>query len=149
GVRLTKDGVPNGSECWVQREEDAVSVTLRSRAENIQRAPEWILDDRLPAGAARQHPVEPELHAGQPSVVDAGIAEHLCGDAVLRVDAPLLGVEAEPREADLLQGCRAGGIRLTLDIEEAALLPQQLGIHGVRAHAELLLGSHRHGSRIA
>ncbi len=53
----------------------------------------------LPASVPLERPLEPL----EPLVVETRIAEHLRRDGPLRVGPELLGVEAEPGEAELLE----------------------------------------------
>src|SRR5205814_1086651 len=77
-----------------------------------------ILDDRLLARMAGQRVVELELEAGEPVPVDADVPEHLCADRALRIAPAFLGIEAEARELEVLQGLGLRGIRLPLDVDE-------------------------------
>jgi hypothetical protein len=52
-------------------------------------------------------------------VVDACVAEHLGGDRVLRIEAPLLWIEADTRNVQALQPLSATRVRLALDVDEA------------------------------
>ena len=71
-----------------------------------------VLDDRLAPGPARELLVERELEPREAVVVDARVAEHLRRDRALRIEAPLLRVEAEARQVPLLQLCRRAGSAL-------------------------------------
>src|SRR5689334_23260879 len=52
-------------------------------------------------------------------VVDARVAEYLSGDAVLRIEAPLLRIKPEPGDMQTLEPLGAHGVRLALDVDEA------------------------------
>ena len=96
----------------VERQEDVAARLLRRRADHVDRAPERVADDRLLARAAAEVALEPELEPGEAVVVDARVAEHLCGDRVLRIAPPLLRVEVEAGEPAPLERGRALGIAL-------------------------------------
>ena len=57
---------------------------------------ERIADERLASWAAGQRLVEGELQPRKAVVVDAGVAENLGGDPMLRIETPLLRIEPEP-----------------------------------------------------
>src|SRR5581483_8595571 len=108
--------------------EDVATRSLRGRADDVDRSPERVADDRLLTGTPRQVGVEPELEAGETLVVDAGVAEHLRRDRVLRVEPALLGVEAETGETSTLQRGRPVRLGLPLHVDEALLLVHELRI---------------------
>ena len=120
----------------VERQEDVAPRPRRRRADDVDRAAERVPDDRLLAGVPGEVVLEPELEACEALVVDARVAEHLRRDRVLRVRAPLLGVEVQPREALPLQ--RGGPLRvgLPLDVDEALRLVEQLREDRVRVDAQ-------------
>src|SRR5439155_24781241 len=99
-------------------------------------AAERILDHRLVPGPAREGTVALELDAGQASVVDARVADHLCPYRPERVEAPLLGIEAETREALLLQRRRLGRIRLPRHVDEPLRTVGELRVERVRVDSE-------------
>jgi len=80
---------------------------------------EGIPDERLASGLSRERPVQRELEAREPMVVDARVAEYLRGDRVLRVEAAFLRIETEPRDVEALQPRRSRRIGLAFDVDEA------------------------------
>src|SRR5207248_5810056 len=133
-------GLDVGLDRVIEGQEDVATRALRSRADDVDRAAERIAHDRLLAGPSGEVVLEAELQTRQPLVVDARVSEHLRGDGVLRVAAPLLRVEAEPGESAALERGRSGGVGLALDVDEALLLVEQLRVDLVRIEAERLAG---------
>ena len=80
----------------VERQIGVPALVRRALADDIDRAPERVLHDRLAPGPATEVAVERELEACEPAVVQARVPEHLRGDTALRVAAALLGIEPEP-----------------------------------------------------
>src|SRR6185295_18396840 len=112
----------------VESEEDVPPRLFRRRADDVDRPPERVAHDRLLAGLASEVAIEPELQPGEAVVVDARVAEHLRPDGVLRVEAPLLGIEVDAGEAAPLKRGRALRVGLPLDVDEALLLVAQLRV---------------------
>jgi hypothetical protein len=112
------------------------AVAHRLRLEHVQGPAERVADDRLLAGRARKLLVELELDAGQSSVVEAGIAEHLRGDGLLRIDAALLGVEAQPDDLLRLEGLGLLPIGLPSHVDEAARTIAEQGQKFIRIESE-------------
>ena len=92
---------------------------------DADRAPERVADDRLLSGAARELRVELGLEACKPRVVDTREAEHLGRHRVLRIGAPLLGVEVQPCELPLRERARPVCRRLPVDVGEMRPLPRE------------------------
>ena len=111
GLRVRLDPV-------VDRQEDVVARPLRLRRDHVDHAAARIADRRLAAGLADERLVERALEPFEAVVVDPRVAEHLRGDAALRVVAQLLGVEPEPGQVELLQRRRLRRVGLPLDVDE-------------------------------
>ena len=60
------------------------------------------IDGELQRLAALQLLVEEALDAGQAGIVDAGIAQDVGGGGALRIDAALLGLEFQARNAEAI-----------------------------------------------
>jgi hypothetical protein len=75
--------------------------------------------------------VERELEAGEPLVVDAGIAEHLRSDGRLWVRATLFAVEAEAGKLQLRERARLVRRRLALDIDEPVCAVRDRSVYGL------------------
>jgi hypothetical protein len=88
------------------------------RAQDLDRAPGGVADDRLLAGAAAQGAVQRKLEAGEAPVVRSREAEHLRRHAALWVHSLLLGHEPESGDLLLLEQLRALGIGLAGDVHE-------------------------------
>ena len=73
----------------VDRQVDVASVALGHRLEHVEGAAERVLDHRLLPALAGEQPVERELDAREPAVVDPRVAEQRRSDPSLRIDAPL------------------------------------------------------------
>ena len=69
-------------------------------------------------------------------VVDSRVAEDVCGHRALRVEAPLLRIEAEPFEVALLEQRRLGGIGLSRYVDEVAVPVRELLVERVGVDAE-------------
>src|SRR5690348_12756081 len=80
---------------------------------------ERIANERLAAGLSGERPVERELEAREPMVVDARVAEHLRGNRVLRVEPRFLRIETEAGDVKALKPRHPRRISLALDIDEA------------------------------
>src|SRR5439155_18713680 len=100
----------------VEREEDGLARASRRDPVDLDRTPERVADDDLLAVPAAEARFERELEAGEPLVVDTGVAEHLRCDRVLRVASLLLAVEAEAGELVLPKRCRLRWIRFALPV---------------------------------
>ena len=72
--------------------------------DDVERAPERVLDDRLAPGLAGERALERALESLEALVVEPRVAEHLRRDRALRVVAKLLGIEAEPGEVRAPRG---------------------------------------------
>ena len=80
---------------------------------------ERVADEGLPSRASRQRTVERELEPRQAMVVDAGIAEHLRRDRVLRVEPPLFRIEPEACDVQALELRGTRRVGLAGDVDEA------------------------------
>ncbi len=124
----------------VDRERHVLAGPLGPRGDDVDRAAERILDDRLEAGPARERLVERALEPVEAVVVRAGEAEDVRGDRALRIGAQLLRVEPEPGDLALVQRLGLGGIGLAGDVDEALGPVLQQGIELVGVEAERLAG---------
>ncbi len=122
----------------VDREPDVLTRDLRTRADDVERAAHGILDDGLATGTAGEFLVEQSLEPLEAAVVHACEAEHLRGDAALRVGPQLLGVEAEPRKLQLLELRHRQWIRLARQIDESLRLVGQKRVNRPRLEAKRL-----------
>ena len=103
----------------IDRERHVLAGSLGPRGDDVDRAAERVLDDRLEAGLARERLVERALEPVEAVVVRPGEPEHVRGDGTLRIRAQLLRVEPEPRNLALVQSRGLGGIGLAGDVDEA------------------------------
>ena len=94
--RCAQDLLGVGLDLMIDRERRRSCRGARARRDDVDRAAERILDDRLEAGPARERLVERPLEPVEAVVVRAGEAEDVRGDCALRIRAQLLGVETEP-----------------------------------------------------
>ena len=124
----------------VDRERHVLAGALGPRGDDVDRAAERILDDRLEAGPARERLVERALEPVEAVVVRTGEAEDVRGDRALRIGAQLLRVEPEPGDLALVQRLRLGRIGLAGDVDEALGPVLQRGIELVGVEAERLAG---------
>ena len=145
---LTEHGLGIGLDAVVDREEDVVPRPFRLGRDDVDDAARRVGDGRLAAGLADQLLVERALEPFEPVVVDAGEAEHVRGDAPLRVVALLLGVVAEPGELLLLELGRLGRIGLPLDVDEVPRPVGEQRIERLRVDAERLRGGERDPPRV-
>jgi hypothetical protein len=104
----------------VEGEEDVAAVLRRTLLRGVDGLAERVPHDRRGAGRPRQLLVQLDLEPRQALVVRARITEHGCRDRVLRIDAPLVGLEGEAREVALRERSRTAGRRLPLDVDETA-----------------------------
>src|SRR5439155_11358513 len=104
----------------IERQRDVATLDLGTVVDDVDDSTGGILDERLMPRFARKLPVELEFEPCETVVVDTHVAEHLCGNRVLRVRAPLLRQKTESR--DLLPRKLSGTcrIRLTRDVDEPA-----------------------------
>src|SRR2546423_12525737 len=91
--------------------------------------PEPVTNERIAPRAPRQRFVESELEPRKTVVVDAGVTEHLGGDRMLRIEAPLFRIEPESGDVQALKPLGAYGIRLALDVDEAVSSVRELLVH--------------------
>ena len=103
----------------VERQVDVRAVALRLRLNRVDRLAGSVLDDPLATGPPGERLVEGELESREPVVVDARVAEHLRRQSALRIEAPFLRVEAEPRKVPQLQLRGQSGVGLARDVHEA------------------------------
>ena len=75
----------------VEGQRDVVPVARGARLDDLDRPAARVADVALVARAAGQRPVELQLEAGEPPVVEARVAQNLGRDAALRIRAALLG----------------------------------------------------------
>ena len=132
----------------VDRQEDVVPVALGHRVEDVDDTADRILDHRLAARAAGQRLVALEFHAGEAVVVDACEADQLRGDRPERVEAALLGIEAEPCQVALPESRSLLRVGLTIDVDEPLRPVGQLPVERTRVDAERLRSGVRHQPRI-
>jgi hypothetical protein len=132
----------------VEGQADVTALDRRGRMDDVERAPEGIADDRLAAGVPGQRAVERQLQPGQPLVVHARIAEHVCGDRPLGIDAPLLRVEAEPFDPLPLERVGSLGVGLPGHVDEAARAVGQRPVQLVRIEPEGSTGRDRRRLRV-
>ena len=102
-----------GSEAMARTSPLVASMTMAvapMRGELLHRGRDLALDHALQAEidgelqrlAALQLLVEEALDAGQAGIVDAGIAQDVRGGGALRIDAALLGLEFQARNAQAI-----------------------------------------------
>ena len=137
-----------GLDRVVDREVDVAALALGRRADDVERAAEGILDDRLPARLAGELLVERELEAAEAVVVEARVAEQLRGDRPLRVGAPLLRVRGEPGQVEPRQLRRRHRIGLARDVDEAVPPVGELRGERLPGDAEDRAGALRLAARI-
>ncbi len=89
-----------------------------------------------------------ELEAAEPVVVDAGVADNLCGDAVLRVRPELLRIGEHADEPLLQEEAGLRRVGEALDVDELALLVQELRVQRVAVDPEDLVRGERDPARI-
>ena len=121
--RRTVSARTSSAFAWIWR--SIVSRTLLARRlglglDDVERAAERVLHDRLASGLAGERPFERPLEPFEALVVEARVAEDLRGDRPLRVVAELLRIEPEPGEAELLEVLGLARIGLPRDVDEAA-----------------------------
>src|SRR5205814_7607006 len=88
GDRRPKHGLRIRLDRVIERQVDVLPVASRARADGVDRAAQRVLDDRLAAGPPGQGPVETELEAGQPAIVDPRLPEHLRRDRLPTTPPP-------------------------------------------------------------
>ncbi len=110
----------------VEREEDVAALMRRTLLDRVHRLAERVphLDraSRLP----RQLPVQLELEAREPRVVEAREPEHRGRDGALRIDALLVGRKGEADEVAFLELGRELRRRFPLDVDEAEAVVGEL-----------------------
>src|SRR5438270_774641 len=131
----------------VDRREDRVALVLGRRADDVDRAPERVADDRLPAGLAGEALVVLHLEPGEALVVRAREADHLRPDAQLRIRALLLRIAVHAGEAPLQERRRLERVGEALDVDEARLAVEQLRVERVRIDPEVAVRGERDVAR--
>ena len=103
----------------IERQVDVRPVALRLRLNRVDRLAGGVLDDPLAARPPGERLVARELEPREPVVVDARVAEHLRRQSALRIEAPFLRIEAEPRQVPQLQLRGQSRVGLARDVHEA------------------------------
>src|SRR5206468_2603555 len=147
-ARLGKHPLDLALDRVVDREIDVLARCARLRVDDLERAPERVLDDRLLAARPGQRLVELELETGQALVVHARIAEHGRPHALLRILPVLLRIEAEPGNVLVLEGLCQTRVRLALHIDEPARAVGEKWVNLVRVEPEGLLDGDGGGARV-
>ena len=120
-------------------------LAFGSGADDVDRLPEGVTDDRLLARLAGELLVVLDLEAAEPLVVGAGEADHLGGNAALWIGALLLRIVVHAGEGLLHERLGLGRVGEALDVDERRLAVQELRIELVRVDAEDPVGRDRHG----
>ncbi len=94
--------------------------------------------ERERTAAALQHFVERLLHAGEAFAVDIGEADHMGGQRALRIDAALVALEINPRDAEPVHVILLARREMAPDPHEGTVA-RELGLHFRLAQ----LGQHR------
>src|SRR4029453_15177326 len=90
----------------VDGEPDVFALDGRLGTDDVQGPTERVPDNDLPPVAPGERLVAGELDPCEPVVVDSREAEDVRRDRTLRISAPLLRIEAEPRQVlGLQRGC--------------------------------------------
>src|SRR5207253_4041069 len=121
----------------------------RLLADDVDRAPERVLDERLAPGPTAEPAVELELEPGKPGVVETGESEHLRAHAALGVAAALLRIEAQARDLAALEQRRACRIGLPRDVDEPVRAVGERRVELRRVDAECLPDEERRRPRVA
>ena len=79
----------------VDRQAHVAAVDGGPLVDHVDRVPERVDHPGLAAGLSRERLVELQLEPREALVVDARVAEDVRRDRALRIEAPLLGIEAE------------------------------------------------------
>ena len=144
GDRRPKHGLRIRLDRVIERQVDVLPVASRARADGVDRVAQRVLDDRLAASPPGQGPVETELEAGQPAIVDTGVPEHLRRDRVLRIEPSLLGIEAESGKPALGELRSPGWVRFSLDVDESVRAIGDERVELLRIEAQIMRSRDRH-----
>ena len=98
---------------------DVTALPNGSRLDDVEQPPEGVADDRLAPVAPGEHLVVLKLEPCQPLVVEAGVADDGGSDAMVRIRAPLLRVEAEPDDVATLEQPCLRRVDLAREVDEA------------------------------
>src|SRR5206468_3751404 len=110
----------------------------RFRLDDVEGMAEGVLHDRLAPGRPRQRALERALEPLEALVVEPRVADDLRRDRPLRVEAELLGVEAETSEVLRLEDLRLARIGLAGNVDKALRAIRQRPVERRRIEAELL-----------
>ena len=131
----------------VDREADVLPRGLGLRRDDVEGSSDRVLHDRLAARLTGEHAIERALETFEATVVQPRVPEHLRRDALLRVRAKLLRVEAEPAEAELLERLRRVRVDLAGDVDESLRAIRQERVDRGRRKVELLCDRKREVAR--
>ena len=124
----------------VEREANVAPGRLLLRRDDVERAPERVLDDRLASGPSGEHRLERPLEPLEALVVEARVPDHLCTDGTLWVVAQLFRIEADPGVLLPREALGLDRVGLSLQEDEPARPIDELRIDGGRLEAQRLAG---------